>query len=681
VSYIDKNSDVVISARLTDEGRKLLSIGLLTFNTFKLGDSEIDYSSLGPTYDISLENIIRAKSCQPDVKTPILPTPTTPVSSAAVGIPTLTPFEILTVREAPELGFYIGCSCSTGFSGTYTVNTFSDHVLQSDTEIPLSLLSGGTMVPVRQSSTYSVTGNTYEPKVGDLMFVKMSNDELVGSGQTNGIIEEDLPVPYLWFKVQATSGTLSADTLTVTLDRDFAYFPGYVGSNTAWTVFYPSGDQFTIGGFYSGGTVWNQNNVWTNSIAGVDASVYETFESYGSESFVGSKEFFGYTSEITDPCELVRSTAILHYSNFQTCTNQSEITYGQKLYIDTAIPDSPVLKMPTLMWHRTPFSGGSGTGNIIGHTFSGTGIEQFVTLSGQSTTVSYYDLVDENANVVGRLFPNQQIFAIDDQELVAAMSYKSNRNWTLPTMEYGLKSSNDGLIGQTQDLYVTYLLASNTGYTTGLHNQNYTCVKVTDEECPDNAKKDVEVFLPLDQLPYMTTSGGTGFYADRFYIIAQRVTSGSLPTATGWRIMDYTSSIGSHTVGNRIDPKNLENSTYLITKSSYNSGTTYNLHDFINIPTLLEPEILQFGDEAFFHGNVCADGLTRKYRTKFNLVVPPNQFNTTTNLTWPNSGQNVHISEVGIYSNTGELVAVGKLNVPIEKSNNTTITIEIAFDL
>ena len=291
------------------------------------------------------------------------------------------------------------------------------------------------------------------------------------------------------------------------------------------------------------------------------------------------------------------------------------------------------------------------------------------------------DLVDENANSVGRLFPNQHIFTIDDQELVAAMSYKSNRNWTLPTMEFGIKSSNDGLVGVTQELYVTYMLASNSGYTTGLHCQNYTCVSVGPEDCPDNAKKDIEVFFPLDQFPYMTTSGGTGFYADKLYILAQRVTTGSLPLSNNWTIMDYTADITSHTVGDRINPKNLENTTYLITKADYTSGTTYNLHDYINIPTTLEPDLLQFGDESFYYGNVCAAGMTKKYRTKFNLVVPPNQFNTTTNPTWPNSGQNVHISEVGIYSNNGELVATGKMNLPIEKSNNTTITIEIAFDL
>ena len=35
-------------------------------------------------------------------------------------------------------------------------------------------------------------------------------------------------------------------------------------------------------------------------------------------------------------------------------------------------------------------------------------------------------------NRVGKVFPDLQMITIDDQELVASMSYKSNRNWTLP---------------------------------------------------------------------------------------------------------------------------------------------------------------------------------------------------------------------------------------------------------
>jgi hypothetical protein len=44
----------------------------------------------------------------------------------------------------------------------------------------------------------------------------------------------------------------------------------------------------------------------------------------------------------------------------------------------------------------------------------------------------YRDLVDQYGNIVGKVFNDLKIFVIEDQELLFAMSYKSNRNWTLP---------------------------------------------------------------------------------------------------------------------------------------------------------------------------------------------------------------------------------------------------------
>lgn len=678
MSYIDKNSNIVVSARLTDKGRNLLANGALTFNTFKLGDSEIDYTTLGPTYDITLENILRAKANQPEMKTFLLPTTASLPNQAALGLTQVTALELVTITQAPELGFFEITSGGTEYSAYTTTN----YVLQADTIIPLSGLTGSTtVVPVLQSATYGT--NTYEPSVGDFMLVKMSNDEL-SLTQRDGVIDQNIPVPYLWYRVQDKTGTLSANTLNVVLDRNFAYFPGYTGPNYCWTAFYPTGNTFSTGGLYSAGTVWNQNNVWSYPMAGIDDGLgtYENFNLYGSESYVGSKEYFGYTSEITSNCDDEKSIAIIHYTNVQTCNNQSENVYGQRLYIDTTVPASPILNMPTLMWHGRVFSG-SGTGNLIGESFTGTGVEKYVTLSGVSTEVRYYDLADSSGNnFVGRIFPDHQVMTIDDQELVAAMSYKSNRSWTLPTLGYGLVTATDGIIGQTQDLYITYMFANSSGYTTGLHAQNYTCVVLTEQECPDNAKKDVQVTFPTSGLPYMTISGGTGFEADQFYIIAQRVSSGQKPLSDDWVIMDYTGQINGHVSGTTINPLNLENTTFTINKSMYLSASTqYIVDNYINVPTVIEPNLLQFGDENFFFGNISAAGTTRKWRTKFNIVVPPTLFNTTTNPTWLNSGQNVHISEVGIYSNGGELVAIGKLNLPIEKNNTTTVIIEIAFDL
>jgi hypothetical protein len=684
VSYIDKNSNIVISARMTNEGRKLLSLGLLTFDTFRLGDSEIDYRTLGPSYDITLENIMRAKAENPDLKTPLLPTVN--ATNSYLSIPTLSPVILETLTTAPRIGFF-----EYGSGSTIEYTAYTDticHVLQADTVINLAGLTGGTNVPVSQAPTYG--SNTYEPQVGDLMMVKMSNDELVTT-QNQAVVELNTPVPYLWYKVQnIISGTLAGNDLVVEIDRNFASFPSYAGSNYCWTTFYPLGTGTTIngsnsnslfsdGGFFSGGCVWNMNNVWTYPIPGVNPASYETFNDYGSESYVGSKEYFGYTSEIpltqsaNTACYLIPSVSIIHYTNKETCDNQSELKYGQKFYIDTTVPASPQLIMPTLMYHKN-------TGTTIGYTFSGSGFTEYVTLSGSNTTVYYTPLVDREGSSIGRIFPELQMFTIHNQELVAALSYKSNRNWTLPTLNTQLGSLIDGIIDGTNVLYLSYMLESTSGYTSGLHCQNIVCVTTTDCECNPTDFKTVNVTLP-NQFPYMNVSGGTGWYADKFYVLAQLQPLGTDPDPTQWIIMDYTADIVGHTVGNRIDPNNLVTSVFEITNTDYTNGTTYNLNDFITIPQISESEKLQFGDERFFFGNVEAVGVTDKYRTKFVFTASPTMFNWSTNPSWPNSNQKVHISEVGIYDVNKKLVAIGKMNLPIEKVSNATIIIEVAFDL
>lgn len=679
MSYIDKNGNIVISARMTDKGREKLSIGELNFNTFKLGDSEVDYNTLGSTYDITLENVLRAKAWQTRAKTWLLPTVNDLTGS--VVIPPLTPLEVGSIINSPEIGFFsTGNTSGSTILTSFTANTTDNYTL-NEAIINVSDLSGTSLVTI----TTGATSSSYEPAVGDLMMVKYSNPDLTDP-QIPNTVDLTVPVPYLFYRVQATTGTLATNTLQITVDRNLPDFSTYAGSNTCDVIFYPnstSSSDFTTG-LYSGGTVWNMNNVWSTNMAGIQIG-YEGFTTYGSESYVGTKEYLGYTSNLSGSCEINKAISIIHYSNTEDCTTQSELMYGQQLYLELDLNQTPILKVPTLMWHRS-------SGTSIGQTFSGTGIQKYVKQGFNNTDIRYFDLADEQGYTVGKIFPDQHLFTIDDDELVAGLSYKSNRNWTLPKVSLGLKTSNDGLVNNTNDLHVTYLFNNtSSGFTAGLHSQYHTCIKIDEvvdaegHSCGDGQTKDIEVVFPLSQLPFMKTSGGTGWYADEFIILVQKVSTGQRPTTNGWYAIDFTSLIDSHTVGSKIDPANLEATTFVITKALYNTAVTnvdkYDLHDYINIPTTSETTTLQFGDERFFYGNVCASGITNKYRTKFNFVIPPNQWNTTNNPTWPGSGQNPHISEVIIQDIDGNVVAVGKENLPIEKSVNTTIIIEIAFDM
>lgn len=678
MSYINKNGNIVISARMTDKGRSQLSLGQLNFNTFKLGDSEVDYSTLGTNYDITLENVLRAKSLQPNAKTWLLETPTNLTGS--VLIPPLTELEVGTIIEAPEKGFFsVGNTSGTTILSSFTAQT-SDTYTVNEAIINVSDLSGGTSVVI----TTGTTTNSYEPIVGDLMMVKYSNPSLTDT-QVPYVVDLNVPVPYLWYKIQSKTGTMGSNDLVVTVDRTLPNFSPYGGSNTCDVMFYPTSGStgsplFGEDGYYSGGTVWNMNNVWSTNMAGV-FSTLETFSYYGSESYVGTKEFLGYTSQLSGSCVEKKAISIIHYTNTESCNTQSELTYGQKLYVETDLGQTPILKLPTLMWHRE-------TSGTIGQVFSGTGSEKYVKQGLSDTDIRYYDLADETGFAVGRIFPDQHLFTIDDDELIAGMSYKSNRNYTLPKLNLGLKSSNDGLLDVTTDLHVTYLLNnSSTGFTGGLNSQYHSCLVVNEvvdvegNSTGDDQTKNVEITFPQAQLPFLTATGSTGWYADEFIVVAQRVTTGEKPVANGWKEIDVTSQILNHTVGNKIDPSDLEATTFILTKSSYMSASTYYIANYVDVPTLSEPNKLQFGDERFFYGNVSSQGITNKYRTKFNFTIPPSLWNTSNNPTWNGSGQNPHISEVVIQDNLGNVVAVGKHTLPIEKTNNTTIIIEIAFDM
>ena len=85
-----------------------------------------------------------------------------------------------------------------------------------------------------------------------------------------------------------------------------------------------------------------------------------------------------------------------------------------------------------------------------------------------------------------------------------------------------------------------------------------------------------------------------------------------------------------------------------------------------------------YGEEAFFFGTVRTDIRATVYTTDIPIQLPLNEFNTTTNPTW-NGVESVAISEIGIYDDNNNLVAIGKLNHPISK--DATIARTIAFQL
>jgi hypothetical protein len=218
------------------------------------------------------------------------------------------------------------------------------------------------------------------------------------------------------------------------------------------------------------------NIPWSENPAGMSASLgYTDYSDFGSIDYLGTKEYLGYASssgqtfyvdnnnreETTDTYfnnsfgekvmvepEEQKAIAIIHYTN-----NTINFFYGEKFALQPSTGSNQTsgearnfkLHIPWLMWHKNPEC-------CYGQTFwvDPPDFDEFNLFDVryiQSTKnsdmndpgIRYYHLWDTNAdpvtglpNRVGKVFPDQQIIVIDDEELIAAMSYKSNRNWTLP---------------------------------------------------------------------------------------------------------------------------------------------------------------------------------------------------------------------------------------------------------
>jgi hypothetical protein len=131
-------------------------------------------------------------------------------------------------------------------------------------------------------------------------------------------------------------------------------------------------------------------------------------------------------------------------------------------------------------------------------------------------------------------------------------------------------------------------------------------------------------------------------------------------------------------VGNSITKSILLASNFVVDFSDLTSPNEYTL-DYLNYPYAPQDEdLMGYGEEAFFFGTVRTDISATVYTTDISINLQLNEYNSTTNPTW-DGVESVAISEVGIYDDDNNLVAIGKLNHPITK--DSTIARTIAFQL
>ena len=717
MSYIINNSGAFVNIKLTDTGRRKLAEGKLNFTAWGIGDSELNYNREEIVDDYQSDPelsgssmILRPFDRQPNITSFITvdgTTPTNPLTSAQIST-----LKAIVNNKAIERGFFSANTTHTQFATQLDSPYTLDYGCMGN-----DLITGGTILHIGSGYTYSV---------GDYILLKFTNDT-VGS---LSISANTIPVPNLWYKIQGSGSTY------VTVDRELPNLNS--SASTTCFIIYPQGEVYDAFGssstipYWNSNTlafdsccyvscqdvpVWNMNNVWCENLAGMTGSGInniistpnESYEKFGSWEYLGQKyPYFNYSCSIgstgitVDICDtpgtstldnVVKSISIIHYTN-NTISNY----YGEFLFIDGANGKNVNIYMPDLMYHRRNYPTGSGT--TMGMNFIATGSTKYVI----GTDFEYIDLIEDPAliptnatpAIIGKVFPQLKVVTIHDDEIVAAISYKSNRNWTLPPLTANLISPSgataNGILPSQQYMWLTYTFenTSGSGLTTTLPCQKYTIMANN-----TSSSKDVQFKMSgVDLLPYMRkeedpTYDGMGFSAREFKVLYQIVSGDTRPLPNAWKVHDFTTPLITITSNETINPVLLENQNptslgFKIDLATCSGDTNFSIINSLSMAPNSNPNILQFGDERFFYGNIDTYIGANVYKTVFRLSVSADLFKFTSNPTRSSDPATnpsvIKISECGIYDSTGDLVMIGKFSRPVKLTPGNTILLELSMD-
>ncbi len=737
MGYIIKDTAALLTTKVTDAARKKMSEGTFNITYFQVGDSEVCYDCISDedlTTGMVLDSEYNAQNLSPipeknkgNIKYPLRVTST---NTNSYGIPVKASYIDNIFNTAGPRGLF-----KTGATNNVydVVRTGTAYTVNPNYIFNTTNITSGKTISLTADVVDSNTTGTTSP--GDFAVFYF--------GQSGTTINSDSPI--LTYKVINITGDTSTNsgTVTIEVDRQLPQLNsmGYTGNGRV--VFYPSGmtelyDSYTPSFYWESDAidfesncdvsntdvkVWNMNIPWTESPAGVASVNYKDYTTYPSRKYVGTKEYLGYNSNtgqtdtsgtyyynsFADKINLSPSNqkaiAIVHYTN-QAIDNY----YGEKFAMqpyDTSNPGDTgqarnfKITLPWLMWHKSSdsnigevfYTDPPGYSNL--NLFSVQYMKSTPNTDMNDPGLRYYHLWDTNTNTngypnrVGKVWPDLKLITFDDDEIIASLSYKSNRNWTLPAPKLGLivpntcndtDADDEGLLsGSSQSLWVTYRLNSS-AFTESLQCNYYSLISGTDPDCPPDTA-DV-TFRLGDEFPFLQSiidSDIEGFTANEISILAQKVTTGEKPSPTLWKEIDVTSQLESTKVNGFLTVSGLTNTTISINKPNYDSASLYNLANYIDIPGNGETgQTLNFGDEYLFYGEVQSDIQATIYVLNYLCNLGQGQFMTSSNPTWSTS-DTPYVSEVGLYDSDKNLMIISKVQSPEQRLGVQQYNIKIDF--
>lgn len=702
MAYLKKNIESLVDIKITDKGRELISKGqFCDIQYFQIGDSEYDYKNeeiLNRDGSAQTQVVFRAKDKDTDIKYPI------PVGAENDDVLNCVTYGRVVDNHQDEI-----VSKKVEYLGTTQNQNIKTPV---GICVPLMNFDGTDTLVTNQLVSC------------EYIMIKFPQDP-------SNVLDTDGPC--LWYKVVSF-----IDANTIKVDRELPDY-SYISDITKEATIFEYTKRETT-------EYLDFNIAWTEEFAGFDSNLPRTYAE-GSR-YVSTKELFGYgsfehpegrflcggvgpttttttticppttiaqiqrvgtvqefvddvTGDTWDYCSSYRDSygnltlvypdeqkfiGVIHYTKW-------EDYYGVGEWWKEADTEFE-LNLPTLMYHRD-------TTQTMGHKFKMGSVKKYVkSLVNDEMDVNgdyYYDLLDTtpSSNIVGKVFPFKQAIVIDDEEILMALSMKSNRNWTLPTPKATRISSDADCIDSpddvmlpmdlTKEVYVSYMFYNGNNKTYSAPNAQYVKVVPKFDDNYDVAVSFMEGFGFLRDMEI--TDNDPGFQATKFFVLVQQVDAGERPISDGWRYIDYTDSLINLASGSNIVESNIVGKKFIITADLYNNADGFSYRDLIGYPNLNEKENLIFGDEFMLMGDVTLHKQHSVYVMNYIINLPKGQFVRSQNPTWdtdtePNR-QDLRITEVALYNSNKDMVAIGKVSTPhrrgVDPSSNQVISVKLDF--
>jgi hypothetical protein len=699
MSFLDSSNSEFLSARITRKGRKSIAEGNFVIKYFQVGDSEFDYTFSGFTGagTTPRQRVLAPMDGDQHVKYPYL----------------LTGTDTINYGNAVEQSITTTLKNAMGPAGFVTnYRPYDSDVCTGTTveclvkEISLSEVDGTNILSVPNATGYSQC--EFVTLVFKNQFVSQN---YVISGASQSLVYKITNVSPTELTFDRPMPNLSAETgyAQVICNRCSLEYPE---APTGSTVCSP----LPVDNLAQHDP-WTLETIWTQKPAGLDASD-EALSGYTGTQFASLKEYLGYTSTgqtftnltggtISNPTSYTNSfgekidvkpedqrcIAVIHYSELGDIVNDPERFFKYDDYIGsetdeeyyTYDPDDLVsdvnhfeVYIPFIFYHRN-------TGTTIGAKFVMDTTDYYVS-SAKNTkpntnNLKFRFLLDEQGIRVGKVFVDKKIIVFDDQELVAVLEYKTNRKYTLPAPRFNTVPLDlptfydlDPVVLTGETAWVTYMFQyTGDTYKNGMHCNYYGKITGT-------TNSNIGFRFETGDFKYLSNSSYfTGFTANKFYALVQVVQAGNQPSSDAWKIIDLTSQISGHTVGNLISKTNMCGYQFVITGDMYDSASTYDIETYLGpLPNIDQPTLPQFGDSQPFPGAVQLTRATDVEVLNFMVNLPGTQFLTSQNPTYV-TGQPKRITEVALLNENKEPLVTAKLAKPLERTGNQVFSVRIDF--